>query len=68
MTFDWKAIFIRVLRTFIEGFLAVIPATWSTGIDWVMALETAGYAAFIGFLMALLTGLPESNISDTVTK
>lgn len=57
----WKAVGIRALRTWIEGFIAVIPATYASGIDWKTAVLTATYAAGISALMAISTGLPESN-------
>jgi hypothetical protein len=56
----WKAVGIRALRTWIEAFLAAIPATFATGIDWVLAVETACYAAAISALLAISTGLPET--------
>lgn len=57
----WKAIGIRALRTWIQAFLAAIPATFAIGIDWLLAFETACYAAAISALMAIATGLPEAD-------
>lgn len=61
----WKAVGIRALRTFIQGFIAAIPATYAAGIDWKTALITASYAALISALMAILTGLPETTDNKT---
>ena len=47
----WKAVGIRALRSFIEGFIGVMPASFTAGMDiWkvlLLAVETGAYVALI---------------------
>ena len=56
----WKAVAIRMIKTFAEGALAVIgtQAAFIHEVNWLMVLSGGAMAMVISFLLAL-KGLPE---------
>lgn len=56
----WKAVLIRMIKTFAEGALAVIgtQAAFIHEVNWLMVLSGGAMAMVISFLLAL-KGLPE---------
>ena len=56
----WKAVAIRMIKTFAEGALAVIgaQAVFIHEVNWIMVLSGGAMAAVVSFLLAL-KGLPE---------
>lgn len=56
----WKAVAIRMIKTFAEGALAVIgtQAAFIHEVNWLAVLSGGAMAAVISFLLAL-KGLPE---------
>lgn len=56
----FKAALIRAIRTFAQGFLAIIPTTAIvlSDVNWMMCLSSGAFAALISFVMSL-AGLPE---------
>ena len=57
----WKAVLIRMIKTFAEGALAVIgtQAAFIHEVNWLMVLSGGAMAMVISFLLAL-KGLPEA--------
>ena len=62
-----KAAGIRMIRTFCQSALAMIPAeVMITQVEWSTVFQTAALAAVVSLLMSVATGLPEvKDDSDT---
>lgn len=56
----WKAVAIRMIKTFAEGALATLgtQAAFIHEVNWLMVLSGGALAAVVSFLLAL-KGLPE---------
>lgn len=56
----WRAALIRMIRTFCQAALSLIPAAVTiTAVDWSTVLGTAALAAVVSLLMSGVSGLPE---------
>lgn len=63
----WKATGIRCLRTFITSIIAGWTGdTLITEINWKATLVIAISATFYIFLLCILAGLPEVELTDTL--
>ena len=66
----WKALFIRVAKTWCQTFCAVVGVDGGirsfSEIDWKFALSAATVSAIICFFWNLGAGLPEVQLADTL--
>lgn len=64
----WKALFIRVIKTWCQAFVGAIgsTATVLSDVNWTVVMSTATLAAIICFFWNLGAGLPEVQLADTL--
>ena len=64
----WKAAFIRAAHTWMQAFLAAIPATASvlSDVNWKLVLSAATLAAVISLGKSVIVGLPEVKLTETL--